>query len=96
MERPPAYQPLCRDEEEDLLREAEEKDGIAWNTNSTEIIPTNTRSFVVYLSILLLSLSANVLLVMDNAKLRIIRDRQTTAFGKQTSGSCRYVDTSLR
>lgn len=82
MERPPAYQPLCRDEEDDLLAELEEKDGTAWNSDSTEILPTNTRSFVVYLSILLLSLSANVLLVLDNAKLRIIRDRQVTDFGK--------------
>ncbi|CBX90688.1 hypothetical protein LEMA_P057220.1 [Plenodomus lingam JN3] len=71
MERPPTYQPLCRDEEEDILAQLEvEKNGTAWNTNSTEIIPTNTRSFVAFLSILLLSLAANVLLVMDNAKLR--------------------------
>ena len=70
MERPPAYQPLCRDEEEDVLAEMEEKDGTAWDSNSTEIIPTNTRSFVIFLCLLLLSLSANVLLVMDNAKLR--------------------------
>ncbi|KAL6710960.1 hypothetical protein ACN47E_006835 [Coniothyrium glycines] len=79
MERPPAYQPLCRDEEEDLLEDGE-KDGIAWNNNSTEIIPTNTRSFVFYLSILLLSLAANVLLVMNNAKLRIINDRQFSSY----------------
>ncbi|RMZ73333.1 Thioesterase domain-containing [Pyrenophora seminiperda CCB06] len=71
MERPPAYQPVCRDEEENILEESEEKDGVSWNSNSTEIIPTNTRSFVAYLSLLLLSLSANILLVMDNAKLRI-------------------------
>lgn len=80
MERPPAYQPLCRDEEEDLLSQAGEKDGTAWNANSTEIIPTNTCSFVVYLSIMLLSLSANVLLVMDNGKLRISRDVGKTVF----------------
>ena len=71
MERPPAYQPVCRDEEEHILTEPEDKDGVSWNSNSTEIIPTNTRSFVAYLSLLLLSLSANVLLVMDNAKLHI-------------------------
>lgn len=73
MERPPKYQPLSADEEEDILRRLEEeKDGIAWDNNSTEIIPTNTCSFVAFMSLLLLSLSANVLLVMDNAKLRIL------------------------
>jgi hypothetical protein len=82
MERPPAYQPVCRDEEEDIHRELEEKDGIAWNANSTEIIPTNKCSFVVYLSILLLSLSANILLVMDNANLRIARKATETSLSK--------------
>jgi len=72
MERPPRYQPVSADEEEAIAKQVEEeKDGIAWNNNSTEIIPTNTRSFVAFMSLLLLSLSANVLLVMDNAKLRI-------------------------
>ncbi|KAH6857238.1 hypothetical protein BKA58DRAFT_325394 [Alternaria rosae] len=71
MERPPAYAPVCSDEQEEILAELEEKDGVSWNSKSTEIIPTNTRSFVAYMSILLLSLSANILLVMDNAKLRI-------------------------
>ncbi|KAF1832568.1 hypothetical protein BDW02DRAFT_423229 [Decorospora gaudefroyi] len=79
MERPPAYQPVY-DEEEELLAELEEKEGIAWDSNSTEIIPTNTRSFVVYLSIMLLSLSANILLVMDNAKLRISRSPAKSNF----------------
>lgn len=69
MEGPPRYAPLSGEELKELGY-AEEKDGVAWNTNSTEIIPTNTRSFVAYLSIMLLSLSANVLLVMDNARLR--------------------------
>lgn len=72
MERPPKYQPVSADEEEEILRQLEEeKDGVAWDNNSTEIIPTNTRSFVAFMSLLLLSLSANVLLVMDNAKLRL-------------------------
>ncbi|KAF2999918.1 hypothetical protein E8E13_008880 [Curvularia kusanoi] len=72
MERPPKYQPVSADEEEEIQRQLdEEKDDIAWDNNSTEIIPTNTRSFVAFMSLLLLSLSANVLLVMDNAKLRI-------------------------
>lgn len=72
MERPPRYQPISADEEEEILRQLEEeKDGISWNNNSTEIIPTNTRSFVAFMSLLLLSLSANVLLVMDNARLRV-------------------------
>lgn len=61
-----------------------EEDGIAWNNNSTEIIPTNTRSFVAFLSLLLLSLSANVLLVIDNAKLRNAHYPGKTAFGKLT------------
>ncbi|KZM20640.1 uncharacterized protein EKO05_0010958 [Ascochyta rabiei] len=75
MERPPKYQPVSADEEADILRQLEEeKDGIAWNNDSTEIIPTNTRSFVAFMSLLLISLSANVLLVMDNAKLRILTD----------------------
>lgn len=80
MERPPAYQPVCQDEDSLIQSQLEEKDGIAWNANSTEIIPTNTVSFIVYLSIMLLSLSANILLVMDNAKLRISRDKGKTAY----------------
>lgn len=83
MERPPAYQPLCRDDEDDTAAQSGEKDGTAWDADSTEIIPTNTRSFVVYLSIMLLSLSANVLLVMDNAKLRTTsRDTGKTAYSE--------------
>lgn len=82
MERPPAYQPVSRDEEEHHLDgEIGEKDGIAWDSNNTDIIPTNTRAFVIYLILLLISLAANVLLVMDNAKLRIIRDRQISPYG---------------
>jgi hypothetical protein len=73
MERPPQYMPVSADDDEEIARQLEEeKDGIAWNNNSTEIIPTNTVSFVAFMSLLLLSLSANVLLVMDNAKLRIL------------------------
>jgi hypothetical protein len=84
MEGPPRYQPLNRDEEEDIRAQLEEKDGTAWNANDTEIIPTNKRSFIFYLSIMLLSLSANVLLVMDNAKLRIVKDSAKTAFSGLT------------
>jgi hypothetical protein len=84
MEGPPKYQPLSRNDEEDIRAQLEEKDGTAWNTNDTEIIPTNKRSFIFYLSLLLLSLSANVLLVMDNAKLRIVRDGVKTAFSGLT------------
>jgi hypothetical protein len=81
MDGPPRYyQPLSPDDEEDLRAQIEEKDGTAWNANDSEIIPTNTRSFIFYMSILLLSLSANVLLVMDNAKLRIARDSMKTPF----------------
>jgi hypothetical protein len=84
MDGPPKYQPLSRDDEEEILAQLEEKDGTAWNSNDTEIIPTNKLSFIVYLCIILLSLSANVLLVMDNAKLRIVRDSAKTPFSGLT------------
>ena len=84
MDGPPRYQPLSRDDEEEIQAQLEEKDGTAWNANDTEIIPTNTRSFVVFLSILLLSLSGNLLLVMDNAKLRIARNHDKTTFSGLT------------
>jgi hypothetical protein len=76
MEGPPRYAPLSLQDMDDL----EEKTGTAWNAKSTEIIPTNTRSFVIGLSILLLSLSANILLVMDNARLRIALRGLATEF----------------
>jgi len=82
MERPPAYAPVCSDEQEEILAELEEKDGVSWNSKSTEIIPTNTRSFVAYMSILLLSLSANILLVMDNARLRIAHSPAKSNYSK--------------
>jgi hypothetical protein len=71
MEAPPRYQPLSRDEGENLLSQYEDKDGVAWDSVNTEIIPTNTRSFVIFMSLLLLSLAANVLLVMDNGRMRV-------------------------
>jgi hypothetical protein len=80
MDGPPRYQPLSREDEDGLHAQTEEKDETAWNANDTEIIPTNTRAFVLFLSLLLLSLSANVLLVMDNAKLRVARDHEKTPF----------------
>lgn len=83
MERPPRYQPLSREDEDEIQAQLE-KDGTAWNANDTEIIPTNTRSFAVFLSLLLLSLSANILLVMDNAKLRIAHSHEKTAFSGLT------------
>jgi hypothetical protein len=85
MDGPPRYyQPLSGDEEEELRAQLEEKDGTEWNASDSEIIPTNTRSFIFYMSILLLSLSANVLLVLDNAKLRIARDSAKTQFSGLT------------
>jgi len=85
MERPPTYQPVCREEEEDLLAQLDvEKDGTAWNSNSTEIVPTNTLSFVVFFSVLLLSLAANILLVMDNAKLRTAQHPGKTPYAGLT------------
>ncbi|KAF2124996.1 hypothetical protein P153DRAFT_300884 [Dothidotthia symphoricarpi CBS 119687] len=84
MEGPPKYAPLSGEELEELGY-VEAKDGFAWNSDSTEIIPTNTRSFVAYLSIMLLSLCANVLLVMDNAKLRnMTRDTGRTIYSGLT------------
>jgi len=80
MEGPPRYQVLSREDEDEIQAQLQEKDGTEWNANDTEIIPTNTRSFIFYLSLLLLSLSANVLLVMDNAKLRVARNHDKTAF----------------
>jgi len=81
MDGPPRYyQPLSGEDEESLRAQLEEKDGTEWNASDSEIIPTNTRSFIFYMSILLLSLSANILLVFDNAKLRIARDGAETRF----------------
>jgi len=80
MDGPPRYQPLSREDEDEIQAQLEEKDGTAWNAKDTEIIPTNTWSFVVYLSLILLSLSANILLVMDNARLRIAQNHEKTAF----------------
>ena len=82
MERPPAYQPVCSDEQKEILEELEDKEGVSWDSKSTEIIPTNTRSFVAYMSLLLLSLSANILLVMDNAKLRIAHSPAKSKYSK--------------
>lgn len=80
MEGPPRYQPLSRDDEEEIAAGFIGKDGIAWNSDDTEIIPTNTRSFVIFLSVLLLSFSANILLVMDNGRMRIAQRAEKTAF----------------
>ena len=82
MEGSPAYQPVYGDEEDNILAGLEGKDGTSWDSNSTEIIPSNTRSFVAYLSLLLLSLSANILLVIDNAKLRTSRPSATSKFSR--------------
>lgn len=64
------------------MPELEAKESISWDSNSTEIIPTNTRSFVAYLSLLLLSLSANILLVMDNARLRILHSPTKSEYSR--------------
>jgi hypothetical protein len=80
MDGPPKYQSLSRQDDEDIQAQLEEKDGTAWDANDTEIIPTNTRSFIVYLCIILLSLSANVLLVLDNAKMRIMTTHTKTPY----------------
>ncbi|OAL03443.1 hypothetical protein IQ06DRAFT_107597 [Phaeosphaeriaceae sp. SRC1lsM3a] len=86
MEGPPRYQPVSRHDEEELRAQLEEKDGTAWDASDTEIIPTNTRSFVLFLCLILLSLSANVLLVMDNAKLRIAGDSARNSAKTRFSG----------
>ncbi|PSN69515.1 hypothetical protein BS50DRAFT_550406 [Corynespora cassiicola Philippines] len=53
-------------------------EGMSWS--DTEIIPTTTRSFVVYLSLLLISFTANVLLVLDNARLKASGDSGKTIY----------------
>lgn len=55
-------------------------EGMSWS--DTEIIPTTTRSFVVYLSLLLISFTANVLLVLDNARLRTSGDSGKTIYSE--------------
>ncbi|KAF2637581.1 hypothetical protein P280DRAFT_109352 [Massarina eburnea CBS 473.64] len=60
------YQPLDGEERDP----ADEKSlGVDWS-DSTQIIPTHTRSFIIFMSIFLISISANVLLVLDNARLK--------------------------
>lgn len=60
MARDSAYQPVNADDEEKT-----------YNLNeTTDIIPTHTRSFVLYLSVLFVSLSANVLLLLRNGSLQ--------------------------
>jgi hypothetical protein len=60
MARDSAYQPVSAGDEEKVYN---------WD-DTTEIIPTHTRSFVFYLSVLFISLSANVLLLLRNASLK--------------------------
>jgi hypothetical protein len=80
MEHNRTYQPLSGDEDGDM-----EEKGIDWNA-STEIIPTHTRVFGVCMSVFLLSLSINVLLVLDNAHLRnASRDWGKTKYSESTS-----------
>ncbi|KAH7108673.1 hypothetical protein B0J11DRAFT_500151 [Dendryphion nanum] len=55
------YVPVSSEETEQNNAEK----GIEWNSSS-EIIPSNTRSFVVSLSILLISLSANIILLLHH------------------------------
>lgn len=86
MEGPPKYQPVSRLDEEEIRAQLEGKDGTAWDASDTEIIPTNKRSFVIFLCLMLLSLSANVLLVMDNARLRIARDSARNSAKTRFSG----------
>jgi len=61
MARDSAYQPANTDDDEEKV--------YSWN-ETTEIIPTHTRSFVFYLSVLFISLSANVLLLLHSASLK--------------------------
>jgi hypothetical protein len=84
MDARPKYQPLGQEDEANVRTQFEEKDGVAWNASDTEILPTNKRSFVVYLCIMLLSLSANILLVLDNAKTRVARIQAKTPYSGLT------------
>lgn len=58
------YQPLRASDDG-----VEDGDGANWDAN-TEIYPPGTRNFVSCILIFLLSLTANVVLVVDNAHLR--------------------------
>ena len=51
------------------MKSDEEEKDYNWN-DTTEIIPTHTRSFVIYLSVLLISLSANILLLLRDGHLQ--------------------------
>jgi hypothetical protein len=60
MARDSAYQPVNADDEEKIHNLNE----------TTEIIPTHSRSLALYLSVLFISLSANVLLLLRNGSLQ--------------------------
>ncbi|PVH98099.1 hypothetical protein DM02DRAFT_683284 [Periconia macrospinosa] len=70
MEQNLGYRPLKGDEEEQERVNVDEKSlGVGWSDH-TQIIPTHTRSFIICMSIFLLSLVTNILLFIDNGRLR--------------------------
>ncbi|CAI6337602.1 unnamed protein product [Periconia digitata] len=61
------YYPLLN--VEDSLQVDEKGLGVDWSDH-TQIIPTHTCSFIIYMSVFLISLATNILLVIDNGRLR--------------------------
>ncbi|KAF2014374.1 hypothetical protein BU24DRAFT_213519 [Aaosphaeria arxii CBS 175.79] len=72
------YAPVSSDDDPN----APEK-GIDWNSSS-EIIPSNTRSFIAYLTILVISLSANVLLLLHRVPSNGTEDTGRTKYSGLT------------
>lgn len=66
------------------VRTEEEEKGIDWNSSS-EIIPTNTRGFITYLSILLISLIANIFLLLHHFPRSCPEDLGRSAYSMKTS-----------
>jgi len=57
------YAPLSQDEKSQ--KNEGNNAGIDWNS-TLEILPSNTKAYIFYLSLFLISLSANVLLILNN------------------------------
>jgi hypothetical protein len=87
MSRDFEYQRLNRGERNDV---DEKSLGVDWS-DSTQIIPTHTRSFIIYMSIFLISLMTNVLLVLDNARLRnLTQDGNRTKYSEFSASDMRF------
>lgn len=60
--------------------------GIDWNS-TLEILPSNTKAYIFYLSLFLISLSANILLILNNPPNVCGRDLGKTIYSKYCSSS---------